>query len=111
MSPANKRCARAKATLKAIQTDTQALEKTKDAKPSELRIRQNMHTTLTQKFVTVVRAYQQAQHDYKSKIQEKVARQVKVVKPEATMEEIDMTMRGGGAGAAAAARPGCFVYG
>ena len=100
VTPANKRCMRAKATLKAIGTDTKALEKDKDAKPSEIRIRKNMHATLSQKFVAVARGYQKAQDDYKRKIQEKVARQVKVVKPEATMEEIDMTMRsGGGAGA------------
>jgi len=99
LTVANKKCDDAKRRLKQIEAETKASEGKKGSKPSETRIRRNMHTTLQQKFVQVVRVYQQAQQDYKTKIQDKVARQVKVVKPDATYEEIDTALRCGDTGA------------
>jgi Syntaxin len=51
------------------------------------RVRENMVTTLTRKFVDEMKLYQQAQQTYKSDLKNKVKRQVLVVKPDATDEE------------------------
>jgi len=92
------RCGEAKQTLTAMKTETTRLEKN-NGLASELRIRKNMHSSITQNFVNAVRSFQQAQQTYKSKMKEKVARQVRYVKPDATYEEIDTAMKSGDPGA------------
>ncbi len=89
---------------------------------SESRIRNNMHSTLTKKFVQSVKEYQEMQTKYKNKYRcrppppslpslrlppslrlllmrrrrrERVGRQLKVVKPDASPEEIDKLMESG----------------
>jgi t-SNARE complex subunit (syntaxin) len=109
LSAANQRCAAAKTLLSAIKDETDRLEKAGTAAASELRIRRNMYQTLTTNFVGAVRQFQQAQQTYKSKIKAKVARQVRIVKPDATYEEIDSAMKSGDPGAiyrAAILQPG-----
>lgn len=51
---------------------------------SEMRIRQNLHSTLSRKFVSQVQEYQEMQQKYKNKYRDRVGRQLKVVKPDAT---------------------------
>lgn len=60
------------------------------------RVRENMNTTLTKKFVDEMKTYQQAQQQYKTDIKKKVKRQVQVVKPDATDEEVDAVMKSEG---------------
>jgi len=91
----NARCKATKEILANMKMETEKLLAEKNVKQSEIRIRRNIHQTLTQKFVQVVRDYQQTQQQYKVKMKEKVARQVRVVKPEATYEEIDQALRSG----------------
>jgi t-SNARE complex subunit (syntaxin) len=55
-----------------------------------------MNTTLTRKFVDEMKLYQQAQQQYKTDIKKKVKRQVQVVKPNATDEEIEEVMKSEG---------------
>lgn len=55
---------------------------------TETRIRSNMHGTLVQKFLELVQEYQEVQTDYKNKFQEKMERQFKIAKPDATPEEV-----------------------
>jgi hypothetical protein len=55
-----------------------------------------MNTTLTKKFVDEMKIYQQAQQQYKTDIKKKVKRQVQVVKPDATDEEVDAVMKSEG---------------
>jgi len=55
-----------------------------------------MNTTLTKKFIDEMKIYQQAQQKYKTDIKNKVKRQVQVVKPDATDEEIDEVMKSEG---------------
>lgn len=95
LSDVNKRCADAKQMLTTMKTETEELEKKSSAPASELRIRKNMYNSTTQNFVNAVRGFQQAQQTYKSRMKEKVARQVRYVKPDATYEEIDTAMRSG----------------
>ena len=60
------------------------------------RVRENMCNTLTRKFIDEMKLYQSAQQKYKTDIQSKVKRQVQIVKPEATDEEIDEIMKSEG---------------
>jgi hypothetical protein len=63
---------------------------------SRTSVRENLCNTLTRKFIDEMKAYQNAQQKYKTDIKKKVARQVQIVKPDATDEEIDMVMRSEG---------------
>lgn len=60
------------------------------------RVRENLLNTLTRKFIDEMKAYQAAQQKYKTDIQNKMKRQVKVVKPDATDEEVEEIMRSEG---------------
>ena len=55
-----------------------------------------MNTTLTKKFIDEMKMYQQAQQKYKTDIKNKVKRQVQVIKPDATDEEINDVMKSEG---------------
>jgi hypothetical protein len=61
-----------------------------------LRVRENLCTTLTRKFIDEMKAYQNSQQNYKNDIKKKVTRQVQIVKPDATAEEVDAVMRSEG---------------
>jgi t-SNARE complex subunit (syntaxin) len=63
----------------------------------EVKIRENLLNTLTRKFVEVMKSYQAAQTKYKTEITKKAKRQVQMVKPNATAEEVDAVVRSGGA--------------
>ena len=65
-------------------------------KQSEFRIRENLANTLTRKFGDVCKEYQREQQRYKSEIQKTVKRQLEIVKPDVTPDEIDTVLRSGG---------------
>ena len=92
----NKKAAIAKQILKNLREDTGALKEKPDSKQSEIRIRENLAITLTRKFVDVMKEYQNAQTKYKTDIKKKVKRQVQIIKPDATDEEIDAVLKSGG---------------
>jgi len=85
-----------KETLKDMDEEGKKHDKQVGKADSESRIRTNMHTTLTKKFVSHVKEYQEMQTKYKNKYRERVGRQLKVVKPDATQAEIDQLMEDGG---------------
>jgi len=60
------------------------------------RIRENLCNTLTRKFIDEMKLYQNAQQKYKNDIKKKVKRQVQIVQPDATDEEIDAVIRSEG---------------
>lgn len=91
----NKKASIAKKLLQALTEDTKRLETQKKAKQSEIRIRENICNTLTRKFVDVMKDYQNVQTKYKDDIKKKVKRQVQIVKPDATTEEIDAVLKSG----------------
>jgi len=68
---------------------------TKNATPTEIRIRTNMQGTLTQKFLELATEYQEVQTNYKNKYQEKIERQYKIAKPDATPDEIEQAIESG----------------
>ena len=92
----NKKAAIAKQILKNLREDTGALKEKPDSKQSEIRIRENLAITLTRKFVDVMKEYQNAQTKYKTDIKKKVKRQIQIIKPDATDEEIDVVLKSGG---------------
>lgn len=87
----------AKKTLQFLREETDRLKESPDTKSTpEVRIRDNLVNTLTRKFVDVMKEYQNAQTKYKTDIKKKVKRQVQIVKPDATTEEIDAVFKAGG---------------
>jgi len=92
----NKRARQTKTLLGLLKEETDKLKKGKKINPSDTRVRENMNTTLTRKFVDEMKLYQQAQQQYKTDIKKKVKRQVQVVKPNATDAEIEDVMKSEG---------------
>eukprot|EP00600_Ochromonadales_sp_CCMP1393_P005963 CAMPEP_0174966736 /NCGR_PEP_ID=MMETSP0004_2-20121128/7197_1 /TAXON_ID=420556 /ORGANISM="Ochromonas sp., Strain CCMP1393" /LENGTH=308 /DNA_ID=CAMNT_0016215797 /DNA_START=122 /DNA_END=1048 /DNA_ORIENTATION=+ len=91
----NKKASIAKQLLQRLREDTEKLKQNQKQTP-EIRIRDNLANTLTRKFVDVMKDYQNAQTKYKTDIKKKVKRQVQIVKPDATSEEIDAVFKQGG---------------
>ena len=94
----NKKATIAKQLLQRLRDDTEALKTHTDGtkQTPETRIRENLANTLTRKFVDVMKEYQNAQTKFKTEIKKKVQRQVRIVKQDATTEEIDAVLRAGG---------------
>lgn len=89
----NKLATHAKGILEIIKKETAEKKKDKNTAVSELRIRDNMCATLTKKFMDCMKDYQKAQQKYKKDMKNKVKRQVQIVKPDASEDEIDAVMR------------------
>eukprot|EP00286_Rhodomonas_abbreviata_P020037 CAMPEP_0181295422 /NCGR_PEP_ID=MMETSP1101-20121128/4143_1 /TAXON_ID=46948 /ORGANISM="Rhodomonas abbreviata, Strain Caron Lab Isolate" /LENGTH=288 /DNA_ID=CAMNT_0023400181 /DNA_START=121 /DNA_END=984 /DNA_ORIENTATION=- len=94
----NKKASLAKQLLQRLREDTERLKTSNQTSKltPEIRIRENLSNTLTRKFVDVMKEYQNAQTKYKTDIKKKVKRQVQIVKPDATSEEIDAVFKSGG---------------
>ena len=96
LNNANKKAHVAKQILQKLREDTERIKTSKDGKPSEIRIRENLVNTVTRKFVDVMKLYQNSQQKYKQDIKKKVTRQVQIVKEDVTTEEVDAVMKSGG---------------
>jgi len=70
----------------------QDIDKSDDA---QKRIRSNMHSTLTKKFLEIMTEYQTLQTQYKEKIHERVKRQAEIVKPNISNEEVTKIINSG----------------
>jgi len=92
----NKRAKNTKTMLGLLKEETEKFNTNGELNASNVRVRENMNTTLTKKFIDEMKIYQQAQQKYKTDIKNKVKRQVQVVKPDATDEEIDDVMKSEG---------------
>jgi len=68
------------------------IDKSDDA---QKRIRSNMHSTLTKKFLEIMTEYQTLQTQYKEKIHERVKRQAEIVKPNISNEEVTKIINSG----------------
>jgi len=79
-----------------LKEDNNKHKEEKTLLPSQLRIRTNLCTTLTRKFIDEMKEYQNAQQKYKADVKKKVKRQVHIVKPDATDDEIEAAMKSGG---------------
>lgn len=92
----NKKAAASKKLLQEMREATDNVKEEKEKQSPEHRIRANLGMTLTRKFVEVMKEYQAAQMKYKTDIKKKAKRQVQIVKPDATTEEIDAVFKSGG---------------
>lgn len=93
----NKKASLAKQILQKLREATEKMKAaSKPAAQADIRIRENLANTLTRKFVDVMKEYQSTQQKFKAEIKKKVKRQVEIVKPNATPEEIDAVLRSGG---------------
>jgi t-SNARE complex subunit (syntaxin) len=68
------------------------IDKSDDA---QKRIRSNMHSTLTKKFLEIMTEYQTLQTQYKEKFHERVKRQAEIVKPNISDEEVNKIINSG----------------
>ena len=90
----NRRVKATKELLQRMSDETASAKGT--VKQSEFRIRENLANTLMRKFGDVCKDYQREQQRYKSEIQKTVKRQLEIVKPDVTPDEIDTVLRNGG---------------
>ena len=73
-----------------------AAENERQDNSGDARIRDNLVQTMTRKFGDVCRDWSQAQEQHKEEIQGNVRRQLEIVKPDVTDEEIDTVLRADG---------------
>ncbi|KAH9951870.1 t-SNARE [Amylocystis lapponica] len=77
----------------------QTLDAKPGVRPQDARIRKNQTALLRSKFVEVLQGYQNVERDYRGKYKQRVERQFKIVKPDATQEEVSAVVndtQGGG---------------
>lgn len=74
---------------------TADIEQSKKNYPNEpeTRVKQTVHRTLTSKFRDVLRQSQQIQTEYKNAMEGRVKRQLRIVKPDATEEQLEQLAR------------------
>lgn len=86
----NKKASHAKQLLQSLREETERQKtSTSQSEKTEIRIRENLVSTLTRKFVEVMKSYQNSQQKFKTDIKKKMKRQLQIVKPDASAEEID----------------------
>ncbi|KAH0473588.1 MAG: hypothetical protein KVP17_002095 [Porospora cf. gigantea B] len=100
LDDANRHVMLVKNLLEAIKKDNDLFSQQHPAK-SEARIRENLHAAVTRRFRDVIIEYQTAQGVYKQEVKNKVARQVRLVHPEVTTDELQEITEGGNMAAAA----------
>eukprot|EP01137_Pigoraptor_chileana_P034347 Opistho-2@26759 len=66
------------------------------SKSADMRIRESQHAILSKKFVEVMTEYNEIQTNYKQKYRDRVKRQFKIVKPDATADEVEKVLEGEG---------------
>ena len=108
---ANKVAARNKVVLVALRkqvSDIEADLSTKSNKTTKkvdpklartIRVRKNVVQAVTRKFIEIMKQYQSAQQSYKSNMEENTLRQVQIVSPEVTREDLQGVIRQQGEGA------------
>lgn len=92
----NGRAKKCKNLLGLLKEENANLKKEGNAKPTDLRVRDNLVNTLLRKFIDEMKRYQNAQQQYKTDVKKKVTRQVQIIKPDATDQDVDDIMRSEG---------------
>ncbi len=92
----NDRAKKCKNLLGLLKEENANLKKEGKAKPTDLRVRDNLVNTLLRKFIDEMKRYQNAQQQYKTDVKKKVTRQVQIIKPGATDQDVDEIMRSEG---------------
>ena len=92
----NGRAKKCKNLLGLLKEENSNLKESGEAKPTDLRVRDNLVNTLLRKFIDEMKRYQNAQQQYKTDVKAKVTRQVQMIKPDATDQDVDQIMRSEG---------------
>ncbi|KAL9185249.1 hypothetical protein ACHAXT_003026 [Thalassiosira profunda] len=92
----NGRAKKCKNLLGLLKEENANMKKEGKAKPTDLRVRDNLVNTLLRKFIDEMKRYQTAQQQYKTDVKKKVTRQVQMIKPDADEQEVDEIMRSEG---------------
>jgi t-SNARE complex subunit (syntaxin) len=92
----NGRAKKCKNLLGLLKEENANLKNDGKAKAADLRVRDNLVNTLLRKFIDEMKRYQNAQQQYKTDVKKKVTRQVQMIKPDATDQEVDQIMRSEG---------------
>jgi t-SNARE complex subunit (syntaxin) len=69
--------------------DETTLKEKQDGKTADTRIRQQQHAVLSKRFVDQLREYQLIRDKYREDSKKRIERQIKIVNPSATDEEIE----------------------
>jgi len=93
---ANKHAKNSKNMLALLKEENVRMKKDNKLNASDMRVRENLCNTLLRKFIDEIKAYQNAQHKYKSDLKLKIKRQVEIYKPNATEEEVNDIIKNGG---------------
>jgi len=92
----NGRAKKVKNLLALLKEENSNLKSEDKAKPTDLRVRENLVNTLLRKFIDEMKRYSSAQQQYKTDVKKKVKRQVQMIKPDATDQEVDEIMKSEG---------------
>lgn len=92
----NKRAKTCKNLLGLLKQENSNLSEKKEITATDLRVRENLVNTLLRKFIDEMKRYQNAQQQYKTDVKKKVTRQIQIIKPDATDQEVDEIMRSEG---------------
>jgi len=92
----NKSAKRTKNMLELLKEENKKFSTEKTVKDADMRIRENLCNTLTRKFIDVMKNYQSNQQKYKTDLKNKSVRQIKLIKPDATPDEIESVMKSDG---------------
>lgn len=76
----------------------QALDAKALPRPQDARVQKNQIGLLRSKFVEVLQNYQTVERDYRARYRQRVERQFKIVKPDATQEEVNAVVDDVGGG-------------
>lgn len=82
--------------LKGLEDENERAKGTGQLQENEMRIRENLVNTLKRKLADTVKLYQSRQQEYKEATKEKVSRQIRIMKQDATEEEVEEIMRSPG---------------
>ena len=78
--------------LKDMDQENKDLEKAGKNSGNDFRIRVTQHALVTKQFQDLVQKYNDTQTKFKDKYKNKIEKQYKIVKPNATQEEVDKVM-------------------
>lgn len=95
MSKANALIKKTKDLIEKMKADNELNESNKHMSNTEIRIQKNIYGILSSRFVELVTDYTELQTKQKQRVQEKFTRQCKIIKPDATDEEIQKVVESG----------------
>lgn len=81
-----------KTRLDKMQLTIDTLQKNNPSNPADLKIRANQKNVLSNKFQELILEYQGIQNNYKEKVKEKIRRQYKITRPDASEKEVDLVV-------------------